>query len=177
MQHKRTAKPRDRWAARGRLLCSWNDNNGDILPGPAHGNGYSFHHTQTIAQFASLLCPLNARKTIDNVFCNIQMTWSRYPDILRFEPENCLVINTSSSFEQFILSESLNLVRFHRWKLQIVSIVSSFRFLNAFLNNFFWSLRDLFLSITGFMQCTSVTGVEFGLVREKVKWIIYKFRC
>ena len=75
--------------------------------------------------------PLNARKTTDNLFYN--MTWNRYPVILRFKPVNCLVINTSSSFEQFVLSESLNLVRFHRWKLQIVSIVGSFRFLNVFL--------------------------------------------
>ena len=77
--------------------------------------------------------PLNARKTTENLFYNIQMTWDRYPLILRFKPVNCLVINTSSSFEQFVLSESLNLVRFHRWKLQIVSIVGSFRFLNVFL--------------------------------------------
>ena len=54
--------------------------------------------------------------------------------------------------------------------------ISSFRFLNVFLKNFFWSFRDLLLSITGFVQCTSVTGVEFCLVWEKAKRIIYKFR-
>ena len=34
-------------------------------------------------------CPLNARKTTDNLFCNIQMTWNRYPVILRFKLVNC----------------------------------------------------------------------------------------
>ena len=77
--------------------------------------------------------PLNARKTTDNLFYNIQTTWNQYLVILRFKPNNCLVINTSSSFEQFVLSESLNLVRFHHWKLQILSIVGSFRVLNVFL--------------------------------------------
>ena len=125
-------------------------------------------------EWARNSCPLNARKITDNLFCNIQMTWNRCPVFLRFKPVNCLVIHTSSSFEQFVLSESLNLVRFHRWKLQIVSIVGSFRFLNVFLKIFFWSLRDLSLSITGFVQCTSVTGVEFGLIREKAEWIMYK---
>ena len=100
----------------------------------------------------------------------------RWHEIDTFKLVNCLVINTSSSFEQFVLSESLNLVRFHRWKLQIVSIVGSFRFLNVFLKNFFWSLRDLLLSITRFVQCTSVTGVEFGkpnesFINSEAKWI------
>ena len=103
----------------------------------------------------------------------------RWHEIDTFKLVNCLVINTSSSFEQFVLLESLNLVRFHRWKLQIVSIVGSFRFLNVFLKNFFWSLRDLLLSIltiTRFVQCTSVTGVEFGKTNEsfinsEAKWI------
>ena len=119
-------------------------------------------------------CPLNARKITDNLFCNIQTTWNCCPVFLRFKLVNCLVIPSSSSFDQFVLSESLNMVRFHRWKLQIIRIVGSFRFSNVFLKMFFWSLHDLLLSITGFVQCTSVTGVEFGLVREKAEWIMYK---
>ena len=94
-----------------------------------NSRAYSGHEME----WARNSCPLSARKTTDNLFYNIQMTWNRYPVILRFKPVNCLVINTISSFEQFALSESLNLVRFHRWKFQIVSIVGSFRFLNVFL--------------------------------------------
>ena len=95
-------------------------------------------------EWARNSCPLNARKITDNLFCNIQMTWNRCSVFLRFKPVNCLVIHTSSSFEQFVLSENLNLVRFHRWKLQNVSIVGSFRFLNVFLKNFSFDHHVIF---------------------------------
>ena len=100
----------------------------------------------------------------------------RWHEIDTFKLVNCLVINTSSSFEQFVLSESLNLVWFHHWKLIVVSIVGRFRFLNVFNKNFFWSLRGLLLSITRFVQSTSATGVEFGkpnesFINSEAKWI------
>ena len=34
------------------LLLKWQQ---EMLPGPAHGNGYSFRHIRKIAQFASLV--------------------------------------------------------------------------------------------------------------------------